>query len=214
MFSTALCLVYGTAFLLAGCGSSGQTTSATLARSTPSTAAVASSTASGIGGRVLKSNELAGFTSAGVAVYLTIQKWLSNPNDQQSAAQAAAEKAMLTRDGFRAGAVENLTGPAPDGGLSLVEQFRTAAAARAALAFYVSQQKESQVESTAGRFVAFKVPRIPGAVGYTLGGAGGGANVSFTQGDYYVLVGRQGGSPADIVGLNGAARRLYNRVAG
>jgi hypothetical protein len=213
MFSTALCLVCGTAVLLAGCGSSSQTASSTLARSTASTAAVASSTDSGIGGRVLKNNELAGFTSAGVALYLSTQKWLSNPNDQQSAAQAAAEKAMLTRNGFRGGAVENLTGPAPDGGLSIVEQFRTAAAARAALAFYVSQEKKSQVQSTAGKFVAFKVPRIPGAVGYTLGGASGGANISFTQGDYYLLVGRQGGSPADIAGLNGAARHLYDRVA-
>ncbi|HTX10959.1 MAG TPA: hypothetical protein VMA77_29065 [Solirubrobacteraceae bacterium] len=163
---------------------------------------------------MLTSNELAGFTSGGASVYTTASEWLSSPNDQQPRDEAAAEKAMLTRQGFRAAAVENLTGPPPDEGLSVVEQFRSAAAARDALAFYISQQKAAKVQQTEGSYASFEVSGIPGAVGYTLGGAGGGANISFTQGDYYLLVGRQGGSPTDLTGLSEAARHLYDRVAG
>jgi hypothetical protein len=160
------------------------------------------------------SNELAGFTSAGVAVYTTAREWVSNPNDQQTADQAAAEKAMLTREGFKTGAVENLTGPAPDQGLSMVEQFRSPTAAREALGFYISHQKEPKVQSTDGTYAAFKISGIPGAVGFTLGGATGGANIAFTHGDYYYLIGREGGSPPAIAGLDAAARHQYQRVAG
>lgn len=159
-------------------------------------------------------NEFAGFTSAGVAVYSSAQAWLSSPADQQTADQAAAEKAMLTREGFKSGAVENLTGPAPDEGLSIVEQFRSPTAARDALGFYISQQKAPQVESSEGTYASFKVSGIPGAVGYTLGGATGGANIAFTQGDDYYLVGRGGGSPPAIAGLSAAARHLYQRIRG
>lgn len=72
---------------------------------------------------------------------------------------------MLIREGFQGGAVENLTGPPPDEGLSIVEQFRSPRAAREALAFYISQQKEPEVQSSDGAYAAFKVPGIPGAVG-------------------------------------------------
>jgi len=210
---TTICLVC--AILLAGCGGSSQKASTTSSGSTSSTTPAASATPSGIRGRLLTSNELAGFTSGGVAVYATAQEWVSNPNDQQPAAQAAAEKAMLTREGFRAGAVENLTGDGtPDEGLSILEQFRSPTAARGALAFYISQQKEPQVESTDGTYASFKVSGIPGAVGYSLGGASGGINIAFTHGDYYYLVGREGGSSHDVAGLRAAARHLYQRVHG
>lgn len=212
---TTLCLVCTAAVLLAGCGGSSHKASSTSSVPTSSTTPAASATPSGIRGRLLTGNELAGFTSGGVAVYTTAQEWLSNPNDQQPAAQAAAEKAMLTREGFRAGAVENLTGDGtPDGGLSILEQFRSLRAARDALAFYISQQKEPQVQSTDGTYASFKVSGIPGAVGYSLGGASGGINIAFTHGNYYYLVGREGGSPPDIAGLRAAARHLYQRVPG
>jgi hypothetical protein len=199
----ALCLVCTAAVLLAGCGGSGHKAASTKP---------AANTA--IGGRVLGNNELAGFTSAGVGVYKTAQAWLSGPNDQQSAPQTAAEKAMLTREGFHAGAVENLTGGQPDNGLSIVEQFRSFGAARGALAYYVSDMKEPQVQASDGKFAAFKVAGIPGAVGYSLGGAAGGINIGFAQGDYYYLIGREGGSPRDVAGLNAAARHLYQRMRG
>jgi hypothetical protein len=151
-----------------------------------------------------------------VSVYTTAGEWVSSPSDQQPPDQAAAEKAMLTREGFRAGATENLANASGGsaGGLSVVEQFRSPTAARHALAFYVSQQKEPKVESTEGTYASFRVSGIPGAVGYTLGGATGGANIAFTQGDYYYLVGREGGSLSAIAGLNAAARRLYQRMRG
>ncbi len=209
---TMLCFVCWAAVLLAGCGGSSQKVSTIRARPTQSTAPGASTVPGGIRGRALLSNELAGFVSTGVAVYPSAQTWLSNANDQQPPAQATAEKAMLTREGFKAGAVENLTGPAPDQGLSIVEQFRSPTAARAALAFYISQQKEPKVQSTDGAFAAFKVSGVLGAVGYTLGGSG--ANIAFAQGDYYYLVGREGGSRANIAGLSAAARHLYQRVRG
>lgn len=212
---TTLCLVCTAAVLLSGCGGSGHKASSTSSGSTSSTTSAASGTPSGIRGRLLTSNELAGFTSGGVAVYTTAQEWLSGPDDQQSAAQAAAEKAMLTREGFRAGAIESLTGDGtPDDGISILEQFRSPTAARDALAFYISQQKEPQVESTEGNYVSFEVPGIPGAMGYSLGGASGGINIAFAHGDYYYLVGREGGSPADVAGLRAAARHLYRRVGG
>ncbi len=211
---TTLCLVCAGAVLLSGCGGSGNKAATTGIGSTSSTVPAASKAPAGITGRVLSNGEFAGFTSAGVAAYPSLELWVSSPNDQQPPAQAAAEKAMLTREGFRTSAVENLTGPAPDEGLSIVEQFRSPTAARDALVFYVSQQKERQVESTEGKYVSFTVAGIPGAVGYTLGGATGGANIAFTQGDYYYLVGREGGSPPDIAGLSAAARHLYQRMQG
>jgi hypothetical protein len=122
---------------------------------------------------------------------------------------------MLTREGFQAGAVENLTGDGtPDDGLSLLEQFRSPTAAQDALAFYISQLKQPQVQSTDGTYASFKVSGVPGAVGYSLGGASGGINIAFTHGDYYYLVGREGGSASDIAGLRATARHLYQRVPG
>jgi len=212
--ATTICLVCAAAVLLAACGGSSHKPSSTSSASTASTKAAANTATAGIRGRVLRSNELAGFTSGGVAVYTTLQAWLSSPNDQQSAAQTAAEKAMLTREGFRAGAIENLTGGQPDNGLSIVQQFRSFAAARAALAYYVSDLKKPQVQASDGTFAAFKVTGIPGAAGYSLGGATGGINIGFAQGDYYYLVGREGGSPRDVAGLKAAARHLYQRMRG
>jgi hypothetical protein len=203
------------AVVLAGCGGGGHKASSTSSVSTASTKPAAATVPSWVSGRLLSSNELVGFTSGGVAVYTTAQEWVTSPNDQQPAAQAAAEKAMLTREGFRAGAVENLTGDGTaDGGLSVLEQFRSSTAARGALAYYVSNQKEPQVQSSDGTYASFKVPGIPGAAGYSLGGAAGGINIAFTQGEYYYLVGREGGSPHDVAGLNAAARHLYQRVRG
>lgn len=197
--------------LLAGCAG---TASATAVSDASTTAASTGRALSGIRARVLTSNELAGFTSSGVAVFSTPQKWVANPNNQQSAARAAAEKTMLTRDGFKTGAIENLTGPAPDNGLSVVEEFRSPAAARDALVFYVSQQKERNVQSADGAYASFKVTGVSRAVGYTLGGAAGGANIAFTQGASYYLVGRQGATASDLAGLTTAARHLYQRLGG
>ncbi len=175
----------------------------------------ASKTTSGIRRRLLKSNELAGFTPGGVATYNTAGEWVSSPNDEQSAAQAAAEKAMLIREGFQAGAVEQLThADTTAQGLSLFEQFRSRTAARSALAYYITDQKEPSVQATDGAYKSFKVSGIPGAVGYSLGGTTGGINIAFAARDYYYLVGREGGTRRDVTGLKAAAVDLYSRVRG
>ena len=212
----ALCAM---SVLLAGCGNStGKTTrKADAARIAPAPqkasatasapAPVASSARSGIRGRVLTPNELAGFRPAGLLVYETVGSWLAG--EQQSGAQGAVEKAMLDRDGFRAGAVENLTSTSREG-LSLAMQLRSPQAAHDALSFYVASFKAPG--SAAGAYAPFKVTGIPGAVGYSLGGASGGINIAFNAGDYYVLVGREGGDPTAIANLSAAARHLYGRV--
>jgi hypothetical protein len=118
---------------------------------------------------------------------------------------------MLNRDGFRVAAQENLGGTS---GVSLVEQFRSPGAARDALAFYVAQFKAPAAAAYAGAYAPFKVSGIPGAVGYSLGGAAGGINIAFSDGAYYYLVGQDGNSATAIANLNTAARQLYHRVHG
>ena len=213
----ALFLVCTAAVVLAGCGSSGNKNKASSASSgsTASTKPAAITAAMGLRDRLLSWGEFAGFTRGGVTVYTTTRQWLSDPNDQQSAAQTAAEKAMLTREGFRGGGIEQLTAAGTaDQGLSIVEQFRSVNAARGALAYYVSAQKNPNVQASDGTYASFKVSGIPGAIGYSLGGASGGINIAFAYGDDYYLVGREGGSRRDIAGLNAAARHLYQRMRG
>jgi hypothetical protein len=140
---------------------------------------------------------------------------MSSPNDQQSAAQAAAEKAMLIREGFKGGASEQLTNDSTgEQGLSSVEQFRSAKAARSALTYYIANFKKPAVQQTDGAYKSFKVSGIPGAVGFSLGGATGGSNISFADGDYYYLVGREGATSHDMTSLSVAAQALYRRVRG
>ena len=213
-WSRMACPMMLVATCLAGCGSSHHPASKATGTVASATAAGRASASGGIRSQVLTNNELAGFRSEGVTVYASLHKWISSSNDQQTAAQAAAEKAMLTHEGFKAGAVENLNGPAPDAGVSIVEQLRSATAARAALAFYISRLKQPKAQATDGTYAPFKVPGVPGAVGFTLGGAAGGANIGFTRGAYYYLVGREGATSRDRAGLTAAARHLYRRVGG
>jgi hypothetical protein len=118
---------------------------------------------------------------------------------------------MLDRDGFRIGARENLTSSGTPG-LSAVEQFRSPAAARDAFRLYASQFKTPA--PSAGAYAPFHVSGIPGAIGFSIGGTSGGINIAFTDGAYYYLVGRVGGSKGDIADLTAAAQHLYHRVHG
>jgi hypothetical protein len=199
------------AILVSGCGSSHRTASTTTGRST-STAATGGPAPSGIKSRVLTRNELPGFNIAGVSVYKTPSSWISG--EQVPTDQATAEKAMLSREGFRLGVHEDLMSGGT-GGASVVEQFRSPAAARDALAFYVSQYKAPEAQAVGGAYAPFKVSGIPGAVGFSRGGVnGGGINIAFTDGAYYYLVGQEAGSQTAIANLNAAARDLYHRVHG
>jgi hypothetical protein len=178
--------------------------------STTGTSTSSSTTAAGAPAtfrtRLLRSNELPGFHVADVSVHTTPNSWVSA--EQIPADQAAAEKAMLKRDGFRAGVHEDLMSGGT-GGASIVEQFRSPQAAADALDFYRMQSKAF------GPYAPFKVTGIPDGVGYSLGGVdGGGINIDFSDGAYYYLVGREAGSRAAVKTLNTAARRLYLRVHG
>jgi hypothetical protein len=195
-------LLVAAAVLISGCGgSSASHSTAAQSSSTPESSAPAS----GIRGRLLADNELPRFQSSRVTVFSSPSGWLAAeggapPND------LAAEKAMLTRNGFRAGAREDLTqGPIP--GLSLVEQFQSPQAARAAMTFYDALNKSD----TGGGFKSFSVHGIPGAQGLT-DAANQGVNIAFSDGPYYYLVGEAGGGAAKIAALNAAALHLYNRV--
>jgi hypothetical protein len=199
------------AILVAGCGSSDRTASTTTERST-STAANGDSPPRGIRSRVLTSNELAGFKPVGVSVYKTPSSLISG--EQLSGDQATTEKAMLSRDGFRVGVHEDLMSGST-GGASVVQQFRSPAAARDALAFFVAESKTPAAAATGGAYAPFKVAGIPRAVGFSRGGVnGGGLNIVFTDGAYYYFVGQEGGSAAAVAKLNAAARHLYQRVHG
>jgi hypothetical protein len=200
------------AILATGCGSSGHKTSTTATTPSSSTAVAASPPPSGIRARLLTKNELPGFETAGVSVYKTPSSWISG--EQVPPDQATAEKAMLSRDGFRLGVHEDLMS-AGTGGASVVERFRSPAAARDALAFYVSQYKAPEAQAVGGAYAPFKVSGIPGAVGFSRGGVnGGGINIVFTDGAYYYLVGQERGSRTAIANLTAAARDLYHRVHG
>jgi hypothetical protein len=186
------------AFVLAGCGGSSDKTSTAATAAKTSTSSIAS--------HVLRSNELEGFTVRKPAVANTVRSWLSVTEAPPS--QIPFETKRLNRLGFVAGAHEDLTGP--DDGVSIAEQFKTPAGARAELDNEVTVFKTQAAGSK-----TFTVSGIPGAVGLAPTGAPA-ANVAFTDGDYYYLVG------AFVPALNArseakvtaAAKRLYRRVHG
>jgi hypothetical protein len=192
------------AVVLTGCGSGGDNTASSTGGSASSSSAATSPAATGLRSRVLTSNELPGFHAAGISVFTTPDSWIAL--DQSPPDQAAAEKAMLKRDGFRAAVHEDLRSDSADGA-SIVVRFRSPQAAADGLRFYVKRFR------ALGLYATFKVTGVPGAVGYTIGGAdAGGVNIVFTDGAYYYLVGRERGGKAGIAKLQTAAQRLYNRV--
>ena len=203
------------AVVLAGYGGGGHAAASTRRGFSSSIGHAASKTPSATQRRLLESHDLSGFTPGDVATYSTPREWVSSPSDQESKAEAAAEKAMLIREGFQVGVTEQLAHDGMAGqGLSLFEQFRSAATARSALAYYISDQKKADVQAADGTYKSFKVSGIPGAVGFSVGGTAGGINIAFADGKYYYLVGREGGTPHDVAGLKTAAQRLYRRVHG
>jgi hypothetical protein len=192
------------AVLLAGCGGGHKASTSSGTSTSSSTTSAASAPPRGVRGHVLTSNELPGFESAGVRVYRNLQSWLTA--DQLAAAQAASERAMLSRNGFREGVRENLVNGGT-AGLSVVGRFRSPQAARAALAFYVQLLKSH----SPGAVDFFPVHGIPGAQGiaYAHGAA---VNIAFSNGSYYYLVGEAAGGATRTATLNTAARHLYHRL--
>ncbi len=190
------------AIALAGCGGSAASTTA----ATSATAGAAALPA-GVRGRVLAAGELSGMQPQAPAVGADAPSWVVA--EAVAPSHRASEVARLQRLGFLAAVREPLV--AENGGqaagVSIVEQFRSAAAAGAELAV-----ESRQNAASGGRLTPFLVPGIPGARGFELSGQGGsGANVAFTKGPYLYVVGEaaEASSRASVLA---AAQHLYNRV--
>ena len=162
-----------------------------------------------LAGRVLVSGELARMTPSGeVGVIAGAAAWVRSglgPNQK-------AEIARLRKLGFIAGVRENLYAQhnLARGGLSAVEQFSSATAARA----------EVVHESVAnGPWLSFPVHAIPGARGFEhLSRQRNDRNVAFADGSYYHIVGGGWDGPSSNAisrsTVVAAALRLYQRVHG
>jgi hypothetical protein len=159
----------------------------------------------GISYRLISKSDLPSFQFVDGSSVDGVHTWLAAEKGITPRARAA-ERAMLTRNGFRQGAREDLrNGLTP--GWSLVEEFRSPQDARAAMAFYDAQNKNG----AGGGFKSFSVPGIPGAKGLT-DDTNHGVNIAFTAGGYYYMVGQAGGGAVAIATMNAAALRLYHRV--
>lgn len=199
--------------LLAGCGSSHNTTAHRAAGGSASGAPAPAKSPPGFVGRVLVNNELPGFTGSPTSPASSAVEWVtvnSVPANQQ-----ASEEKRLTRLGFVRGLREDIMdGSTP--GLSLVEQFRTPLQARTENAYQAAQYPKQNAGQ--GQYTTYAVPGIPGAVGYGVlaSGGQGGINVGFSKGRFAYVVGEalgaQGSSKASIAALIAAAQRLYRRV--
>ena len=158
----------------------------------------------GAHGGVLLAGDLAGFVPHGYrAPRTSAQSWVAEYPPEQRVSEAARLKAL----GFIAGIAEQLA-PAKGGGvneeaISLVEQFRSAHGASGEVAAQVKQAL-TRGES------AFAVAGIPGARGF---GSSRDANVAFSVGAYYYLVGFESGT-ATRAQLIAAAQSLFRRVRG
>jgi hypothetical protein len=190
---------------LAGCGGSSHKPSTGATSAAASTGSPAAS--AGIATHLLTSNELHGFATAKPSVDNTISGWLGGR--QTPSEQVASETKRLARLGFVAGASEDLTGH-PNGGqgVSIAEQFKTAAGARSELANTLKVFK-----AQAGGPQQFAVAGIPGALGLASTKSGG-VNVAFASGDYYYLVGAflSVANASSEATMTAAAKHLYRRT--
>ena len=193
------------AVALCGCGGShsrSSTTSATAPAGTPAALR-------GAHGSVLLAGELPGFVPHGTPTLGTsAESWVAE--EQVPPEKRAAETTSLRALGFVAGLEERL---APSHGgtgeaISSVELFRSSHGASAEIA--------SQLKQAAGRGeTTFAAPGIPGGGGF--GSSSGNANVEFSVGPYYYIVGDQvsSGTPAVAARaqLVAAAESLYRRFS-
>jgi hypothetical protein len=174
---------------VAGCGSSSHaSSSASSSHAAPPSGPPASRT--WLEAKVLMPGELHGFNVAEPTTATNPQAWAAV--DQFPAGQRSATVGRLRRLGFTGGAREDLTWAAPNAagsttppaaGLSVVEQFRTPAAARGELTAELP---------TLGPGSAIKVRGVPGARGYSSTGGGQEfADVLFASGPDLYLVGAE-----------------------
>jgi hypothetical protein len=199
------------AIALSGCGGSSGTSSTATTASTGGGSAATTlppgtpAALRGAHGSMLLAGELPGFVTHGHPTLGTSpQSWVAEAPPAQRASEAAILKAL----GFVAGISEQLAGAgANEGGVSLVEQFRSAQGAHGEIAAQLKQALR-RGES------AFAVAGIPGARGFGYSGSSTDANVAFAVGPYYYLVGfgASGAGRLTHAQLIAAAQRLYSRV--
>ena len=154
--------------------------------------------------RVLKADEFAGMKpSKPPTVVGSVAAWAQGNKSWE---------ARYRKEGFVAGVGEQLVTPGNSNryGLSLVVELSSAAGAKAELTWDATSN---------GPWQNFKVPAIPGAIGFEESGPGGGGrNVGFTIGPYAYVVGAgwQGGAnnAISVNTLRAAALLLYHRVNG
>jgi hypothetical protein len=203
------------AIALSGCGGSSTSSTATTASTAKGSTATTlppgtPATLRGAHGSLLRAGDLPGFVPhPQVTLSTSAQSWVAEAPPAQRASEAASLKAL----GFVAGLNEQLapskSGVANAGGVSLVEQFRSAHGANDEIA--------AQLKQALGRGEsAFTVAGIPGARGFGFSGSTTDANVEFAVGPYYYLVGfgfgSGGAGPLTRAQLLQAAQSLYSRV--
>jgi hypothetical protein len=203
---------------LSGCGGGSTSSSATTAKATTAPSGTGSVATTlppgtpaalrGAHGSVLRAGDLPGFgPNRPLTLSTSTQSWVAEDPPDQRASEAASLKAL----GFVAGLEEQLApskgGVADEGGVSLVEQFRSAKGANDEIAAQLKQALK-RGES------AFTVAGIPGARGFGYSGSTTDANVAFAVGPYYYLVGfgTGGGGRPTRAQLIATAQSLYSRV--
>ena len=198
-----------------GCGASSSSSAGSHADAgTTSSVSAASAPAAlaGVRGRVLVGGEMPGYSPQGRRLLgINARSWVFV--DATPPPQRIKEAAFLNHIGFVAGVRESLRADGgPASGLSTVEEFRSAAGARAELSSVVKQFLRSSHRSK-----AFAVPRIPGARGLGESDAGmANFNVAFVSGRYVYLVGAGGPTrgahgPTRATVVTGA-QHLYHRT--
>ena len=169
--------------------------------------------------RLLRPGDFAGFTLEAPKSTRTAKAWVAM-NTSLTPAQARAQVARLTREGFKELLAEYLDDAQGRGnGLSFVMQLGSAASARAELAAEVRDAK-AQGQATE----MFRISAIPGAVGWGAdqGNPGdymGGENIVFTDGPFFYLVGNAWSGSTQThnprhAALIEAATKLHLRVHG
>jgi hypothetical protein len=201
-----------------GCGGSSTPSSATTAKATTAPSGTGSAATTlppgtpaalrGAHGSVLRAGELPGLVPQGpLTLSTSAQSAVAEAPPEQRASEAASLKAL----GFVAGLVEKLApskgGVANEGGVSLVELFRSSHGASGEVASQLKQALKRGESS-------FAVPGIPGARGFGFSGSSTNANVAFAVGPYYYLVGfgTGGAGGPTRAQLIAAAQSLYSRV--
>jgi hypothetical protein len=202
------------AVLVTGCGSSGGSDS-TPASSTTSKAKPKGKPAFGLGPHLIAPGELQGFAPSKVSAAKKPLAWLTLGGLAPEGYRKEARR--LKNLGFVAGANEQFdpTGESAAQAVSVVERFKTEAAAKSELATQVEKTRTT----SKGSFVPFKVPGIPNARGFDLPGPkSNGHNVVFVDGPFYHLVGtgfRKGDkSPPSREVVIAAVQAMYKRLHG